>query len=508
MPKRSITDKEIGLIKAMLVQGLRNRDIQFYFNRQDRPVNSGRITQIRKGSYGPKVPPASETELDAFFATFAPVEVGVMVGTGRSVKAQSVAEIARERFEKRGDGRWYLRDGETARQECKGTFDPAKLNLIIKAIAALANNAGGFIFLGVSNSGCRVEGLDNDAFLNMDIVRITDKAKTYLTPTPIFYKEQINLGRKKVGVIRVEKYPDPPIIVCKDGDGLEDGSILFRYPGQSSRIKYGDLLAMLRERDKRAQQHLLVAASKVSSVGTDNALILDTKSNTLDAGDKTIVIDKALSDQLKFIREGEFDETEGAPTLRLIGDVKAISDAEVERIHIVRENITTDAVLRNFLKAEPVEEPLQYLLHSVHSQRKWLPLFYYLHLSRITVEQAVERLKKENATYPSQQKIAVDRLLGVVSAFKLNVGKPRTLLDEFKSGTINFPSNEKEDNAFILAVQGLPDDFSNADSFRALLFTVLERAQDNTPQHRNRRSAIFHAACRIDEMLFAPKPTD
>ena len=60
MPKRSITDEEIGLIKAMLARGMANKDIQFYFNRQDRAVNSGRITGIRDRSYGPEVPKAGD----------------------------------------------------------------------------------------------------------------------------------------------------------------------------------------------------------------------------------------------------------------------------------------------------------------------------------------------------------------------------------------------------------------------------------------------------------------
>lgn len=81
MPKRSITDQEIGLIRAMLARGMKNRDIQFYFNRQDRPVNSGRITQIRGVSYGPEVPQASETELDTFLSGFTPSEIGAVVGS-------------------------------------------------------------------------------------------------------------------------------------------------------------------------------------------------------------------------------------------------------------------------------------------------------------------------------------------------------------------------------------------------------------------------------------------
>ena len=73
MPKRTITDEEIGLIKAMLRMGMKNKDIQFYFNRQDRAVNSGRITGIRDGSYGPEVARASEDEAKAFMASFAKV---------------------------------------------------------------------------------------------------------------------------------------------------------------------------------------------------------------------------------------------------------------------------------------------------------------------------------------------------------------------------------------------------------------------------------------------------
>ena len=45
MKGRSVTDQEIALIKAMIARGMKNKDIQFFFNRPDRPVNSGRISQ-------------------------------------------------------------------------------------------------------------------------------------------------------------------------------------------------------------------------------------------------------------------------------------------------------------------------------------------------------------------------------------------------------------------------------------------------------------------------------
>lgn len=138
---RSITDEEIGLIKALLARGERNVDIQFYFNRQDRPVNSGRISQIRNGTYGPKIPSATDRELDAFLNDFKAGAVGVAINE-QDAKPPTIAETAVALFERHADGSWRLRDGETTRQECKETFNPKKITPIIKAIAALANNKG------------------------------------------------------------------------------------------------------------------------------------------------------------------------------------------------------------------------------------------------------------------------------------------------------------------------------------------------------------------------------
>jgi hypothetical protein len=106
MPKRSVTDREIGLIKAMLARGTKNRDIQFYFNRQDRPVNSGRITQIRNGTYGPNVRQTSEADLDTFLGAFVPSKIGAVVNKDSPQLKPTPIEQARALFARRSDGRW------------------------------------------------------------------------------------------------------------------------------------------------------------------------------------------------------------------------------------------------------------------------------------------------------------------------------------------------------------------------------------------------------------------
>lgn len=496
MAKRSITDEEIGLIKAMLARDMRNRDIQFYFNRQDRPVNSGRITGIRTGDYGPDVPQASKDDLDAFLATFTPAEIGVAINGNAIPARQSSADQARARFERRADGHWYLADGETSEQECKETFDPKRLNPIIKAIAGLANNRGGFVFIGVVDGECRAVGLADAAFRDTDIVTIADKVKTFLTPTPVFSKCLIDLDGVEVGVLHVEKHTLPPVIVCRDGDNLTDGTILFRYPGQSARIKYGDLLAMLRERDRSAHAMLLSSAARLSEIGTDKALIVDTREGTVDAGERQITIDRELAEQLEFIREGEFEEREGAPTLRLVGDVRAVDAAGQVRERVEARALTADMAVKSYLRREQVRMPMEYVCLSAHVQRQWLPLHYFVRLSGQGTDAAVQALEGADCVYQNSKQRALERLRGERSAYTAPTGAAVPVAAEIQAGQIDGIGDRHAPSLIARAIQGLPDDFENI----LPLLDLLDGLHDAAHGDAVLRGAIYRAASRLDEI--------
>ncbi len=185
MPKRTISDDEIALVKAMLSRDMKNQHIQFLFNRPDRPVNSGRITQIRKGTYGPKVPAATGPVLDAFLTSTASKPVA-------SAK-RSVGDKAKDHFEKKGAS-WFLRTHETDEAECKAAFPGLKpadrSSAAIRAIAGLANNKGGFLFFGVeelSDKSLRANGLtDHKAFSQIDPADLNQILASVLDPVPIF----------------------------------------------------------------------------------------------------------------------------------------------------------------------------------------------------------------------------------------------------------------------------------------------------------------------------------
>lgn len=497
MPRRrSITDEEIGLIKAMLAREMRNRDIQFYFNRQDRPVNSGRISQIRGGKYGRNVPAADDAALEDFFAQFTPTEVGVVIEGDGARARQTLSDRARGRFECRDDRHWYLVDGETSDQECKESFDARRMNPIIRAIAALANNRGGYVFIGVADPNCRAVGLPDTVFRDTDIVTIVDKVKTFLAPTPMFSKDVIDLDGAQIGVIHVEKHKLPPVVVCRDGDGLADGTILFRYPGQSARIKFGDLLAMLRERDRSAHAMLLSSAARLSEIGTDRALIVDTREGTLDAGDTQITIDRELADQLTFIREGEFEEREGSPTLRLIGDVRAVDHAGQVRERIEARALTADMAVKAYLRREQVRSPMEYVCLCAHVQRQWLPLYYFVRLSGQGVDAAIQALEGTEAVYQLSKQRALERLRGQRSAYAALSGNAVPVGEEIQAGQIDGIADRHQPSVIGRAIQGLPDGFDNVPP----LLDLLDGLHDAFHGDVVIRGTIYRAASRLDEI--------
>jgi hypothetical protein len=493
--KRSITEREIALIKAMLAREMKNKDIQFFFNRPDRPVNSGRISTIRSGSYSDsnKVSAAPDAELDAFLRDFE--------DRGRKVES-TVVERARVLFRKSKDGVWRLEGGEHEECECKIDFDPKKMTVIVKAVAALANNKGGYLFFGVSNSGFKVEGV-GDQFSKTDIVHIVEKVKAHLSPTPtITAKEIIDFDGLFVGVLHVAKYPNPPVIVYRDGDGLNEGEILFRYPGQSSRIKFGDLRAMLDERDRLAQTALARAAGQIANIGTENAMILDTNRNILDDGGRSILIDEKLAENLKFIKEGDFDEKLGAPTLKLVGEVTPVTVKGQTNVVIAHAAIFQEGILEKFLKQENVDRPIEYIYAGLAQSRMWLPIFYYARMCEKSNGEIATLVQALKVAQKGKKKVLIDRLQGHKSAFAKAVTKAsKRWRDDIAKGVVVMPATPEEAALFAQGVTGVSNTTAKLETLLSSL--IASKTFAEAADHGDLMGLVFKAASRIDEMFFA-----
>ncbi len=506
MAKRSIEDGEIALIKAMLARGMKNKDIQFFFNRPDRPVNSGRITGIRDGTYGRSaaIPAADGATLDSFMAE-RPSE---SVSTSRPAPAPTdpLDESAIRSLFTRRDGKWFLTEGETDRHECKTSFG-LKSGPWLKAAAALANNKGGYIFFGVregadgaAGTSLEVTGLASDEFQRIDPVKLTQRLKSVFDPTPTVRRTTLAFDGLLVGVLHVEQHRSRPVIATKQDERIAEGDIFFRYPGQSARIKYSDLRAMLDARDAEARAQILPMVERLLTLGPARTMIADLEKGTIGDGGRTIRIDEDLVSKLTFIKEGEFDEKDGAPTLRLVGDVQPVAAAGTGA-RIRRGVITRSDLLRDFLDRAVPENPTEYIRFALEaSQGEWLPLLYFARLAGLSHKGLVDFVNATSAS-AERKRTYLSRLAGD-AAHHVYGAKPRLLLPDILAGRIAAPEDAVHAGHIGQALQALDRQPIDESAVLGLLKRCLEKAEESGDA--NRVSPVRRAICRVDEVLHGP----
>jgi hypothetical protein len=514
MARRSITDEEIGLIKAMLARRMKNKDIQFYFNRQDRAVNSGRITGIRDHSYGPEVPRASDEALSAFIANFASPALaapGIVVETAPASPLDAMNEkMLRSFFAKDTGGEWHCTVGETDEYECKEGFSLRNFGKPLRTIAGFANNRGGYLFFGVKDKplGFAVCGLADDRFTDTDQNKFSQTIRSVLEPTPRFRIASLKLDAMTVGVIHVEPHSAKPVIASKAEGDVAEGAIYYRYSGETKAICYADLRAILDERDQRSREAILPMVQRLLEIGPRDAMVANLADGQLEGGQRPILIDPQSLERIKFIREGQFDEVDGAPTLRVIGDAQTVPAEILAPVRTVREEVTVDAILRNFIDRNPVEQPLSYFGQVSHEAGWILPIFYYLHLAGQTRKGAITSLKASKIAKPKTRDELVKLLNGERTLFSKLGGNRGATFNRIRTTPDIQISTSRQAKEICSALTGMWEaDQGSFDHFHGLLGMSLA-VWESGDGDRDLLGYIRRAATRLDELEYGASVPD
>jgi hypothetical protein len=135
------------------------------------------------------------------------------------------------------------------------------------------------------------------------------------------------------GVFYIHESNLKPIIAKKDvrkDQVLKNGEIYYRYGGRTQKIQSAELESIINKRIKQNNIEWIDLVQKIGKSGPQNAAILDSEKGIIEKGDSQIlVIDKELLSDFQLIREGEFSETKGAKTLKLVGNILPINQVEV-----------------------------------------------------------------------------------------------------------------------------------------------------------------------------------
>lgn len=224
----------------------------------------------------------------------------------------------------------YLKQRESFDIEFKQSFQFGdSLAMYMKSIIGMANNKGGEIIFGIQDSPRNPIGLTNDKFENCDPNKINQFLSEHFSHEIEWFMESHEINGLLYGRLWVEEAKIKPVVCTRNNKNiLREAAIYYRYRGETKEICYPELANILNaERDKEKMlwiKHI----QKIGEVGPQNIHLIDTFNGEIQTGNGKILLDKSIADKLKFIKEGQFSEKDGAPTLRLVGDVTGIIDNE------------------------------------------------------------------------------------------------------------------------------------------------------------------------------------
>jgi len=268
--------------------------------------------------------------------------------------------IIKELLRLNGD---YLYHREGQELEFKEQFNLAGLADYFRDFAAFANNRGGYLLFGVKDSPRLPQGLNDksiEQFRKIDPEKITGYLLELFSSDIHWHQADFEINGKVYGIFRIFESVSKPVIAKKDegkDQTLKNGDIYYRYGGRTQKIQYAELETIIRKRVEQNNNQWLDLMSKIGEAGPQNAAILDTERALIEKDDaRILVIDEELAGKMKFIKEGQFSEKEGASTLKLIGDVVPIDRVEV--VKKVKENLLKDYPLSAMELAQEVKEKL------------------------------------------------------------------------------------------------------------------------------------------------------
>lgn len=403
---------------------------------------------------------------------------------------------------------------ESSSLEFKESFGWASLPKYLKTCAAYANSKGGYIVFGVANKPhrlCGLSGVNLKLFEEIDPEKMSRNFNDHFAPEIEWTIQEYELQGKIFGLLYIHEAKDKPVVCTKDaGKELKESDIYYRYRGRSERIKYPELRAIIeakRETEQRLWMHHL---ENIARIGVREAGIFDLHTGSVTGSGGSFLIDESLLSQLSFIKEGEFSEVKGKPTLKLIGHVEPLAGTVIgtPKRHIVKtKGIRTADIVLSTLNQDNVPEPDEYIKQICFESTAFLPVYYFIKKSRITLDKTVELLEGVVTRSATRSKL-IERLrerntqeLPIPNVKTAAATKKREFAKALLNKKTSASLSEKELTYCLQALRGLTvsEIKSNSKYLRDFLRNLFNKHYSSAkgPLADNLRRAI----CWVDEAL-------
>jgi hypothetical protein len=346
-----------------------------------------------------------------------------------------------------------LNNRESTVLELKESFNWGNRDQYIKTMASFANNKGGYLVFGVQDSPHEIVGFNNVRFNNFDEAKITGFLNECFAPEIRWKKFTYSISELDtiLGIIYTFPAQRKPIICKKNHGKIKEGAIYYRYNARSEIIKFPELKSIFEEEREKFQEKLFDQLGKILDIGVHDSAILDTYEGKIHGNNSTMIIDDSLIPKLKFINEGSFSETDGEPTLKLIGSVQGKEVVTKDKYTSIR----TPDIIYSFLDHElPIGiEPEEIIRQLPYEGSAYLPVYYFIKKADLTIQEAIELLENSRSSGSTKSKL-IERLqkddkvksMGSLSASTAQSKLRNKYLDKLRSKKLSKEDLELEDS--------------------------------------------------------------
>lgn len=229
------------------------------------------------------------------------------------------------------NSRGYLKSRESTSIEFKENFSFGNFPSYLKTVASFANNRGGIILFGIKDSPRIPAGINKKKFDEIQVEKVTTFLSEYFSPTIDWQMGTIDYEEKSFGYFEIIESDDKPVICKKDKDKiLKNGTVYYRYHGQSKVIEFPELKKIHIEIKEKEKKLWMSHIERIAQIGPKNIALVDLFDGKIESDnlENTFVLDEnllaELKSKVKFVEEGNFSETDGDPTLKVIGKVETV----------------------------------------------------------------------------------------------------------------------------------------------------------------------------------------
>lgn len=293
----------------------------------------------------------------------------------------------------------FIRQKEHSEIEFKESFhNPRhKDKKLLKWIASFANAKGGLILYGIKNNG-EITGLTDSRMSDFDNKDLTQELLDYFSPMIEFELFTKDVHGFQIGFLYIYESTDKPVVAIKSANNnIQECDIFYRYPGQSRKISYGELRNILEDKHKDLNSKWMKLIQGVATIGVENVGLLNVVNGELIGSRSTLLISDELLSKIQFINEGSFVEKDGAPTLKLIGDVQPIGSNRIIQVVEKKYQIITHFELYNSFFEQKIDsvDAKEFFRKVLHENTAYYPLYFFLVNSGLSNAEIKDFIAKE-----------------------------------------------------------------------------------------------------------------